>query len=373
MKVIRYICRVFVGLVFIFSGFVKGVDPLGTAYKIEDYFYAYQMEWALPAVLFLSIFLCAFEFVIGVLLLFNVRMKLASWLTLLMMSGFTILTLYDAIENPVPDCGCFGEFLILTNWQTFYKNIIIMIPVVVVIFGRKKFKCLLSMLGQNVVLLLSIILFVGFSYYNYQHLPMIDFRVWKVGNRMSPKNPLPKQYFIKYRDKQNHEEREYLSKDIPWQDSTWVANWEFIDTREVDPNVVKGHGLGIEDAEGNDVTENIIDNPDYQFIVIVYDLLETNIKSFKKLYSLYQKATKNGYSFVVITSSNPKESQKFIKENDIDYELYHTDDTALKTVIRSNPGLMLMKNSVVLAKWHYNDIPRYEYIDFDNLYSHYVK
>jgi uncharacterized membrane protein YphA (DoxX/SURF4 family) len=175
MKFVRNFSRVFVGLVFIFSGFVKGVDPLGFAYKIDDYFIAYGMQWAEPLSTTLSVLLCAFEFSLGVLLVLNVKPKLIAWLTLLIMVYFTGLTFYDALYNPVPDCGCFGDAIKLTNWQTFYKNIVLILFALLVFLQRKKFKSPYSQGVGLFLLLLVPLTFIWFSAYNYRNLPMIDF------------------------------------------------------------------------------------------------------------------------------------------------------------------------------------------------------
>jgi len=137
MKFLRILSRYLIGAVFIFSGFVKGVDPMGTMFRIEDYFIAYGTEWAMPLAIVISILLCTAEFVIGVLLILNVKIKIVTWLLLLMMSGFTIMTFFDALYNPVPDCGCFGDVLILTNWQTFYKNIFLIIFVFIIVSSSR--------------------------------------------------------------------------------------------------------------------------------------------------------------------------------------------------------------------------------------------
>jgi len=372
MKFIAVLSRILVGLVFIFSGFVKGVDPLGTAYKIQDYFIAYHAEWAIPVALPLSIFLCTFEFSLGVLLVLNVRIRLVSWLTLLTMMFFTIITYYDAIENPVPDCGCFGDALILTNWQTFYKNLVIMAFVLLMFARIKKMKGLFSKGIEWMIVVLVFIVFASFSFYNYQHLPMMDFRAWKVGSRMVPENPLPKEYYIIYRNTATNEEKEYLSKDIPWQDSTWASQWEYVSTREYDPNDVGSHGLAIIDSSGTDVTDAYIGNHEFQFFIIAYDLQKTNEKAFERIKLLYQKTEAADISFIGITSSDQEEIVKFKEKDQVSFDFYFADDTSLETIIRSNPGLMLMKNGVVLGKWHYNDLPEFDELNFKELEAKYL-
>ncbi|MDO8898776.1 MAG: DoxX family protein, partial [Bacteroidales bacterium] len=219
--------RLLVGAVFIFSGFVKGVDPLGTAYKFGDYFAAYGTDWANAFALFLSVSLCALEFAIGAALFFNLRMKITAWALLIIMMFFTVLTFFDAIYAPVPDCGCFGDAIKLTNWETFYKNLVLMIFVIVIFRNRTSFKSVLSNLSQNIVLVLISAMFIYFSVYNYRHLPMIDFRMWKVGNKMTADADNEMRVYVKYRNIATGEIREYLSPDFPWNDPVWLAEWEF--------------------------------------------------------------------------------------------------------------------------------------------------
>ncbi|MEN8225133.1 MAG: BT_3928 family protein [Bacteroidota bacterium] len=361
MKLIRNLSRLFVGLVFIFSGTVKGVDPLGTVYRIEDYFIAYGTEWAISLAIFLSVGLCALEFVLGISLLFNAWIKRTSWLLFPLMIFFTILTMVDAIWEPVPDCGCFGDAIKLSNWETFYKNIILIILTAIIFFARKKYKPPVMTGYAFMVLLLSVVGFVGFSMHNYNHLPLIDFREWKVGNDMDAEGGGEARIYLLFRNTETGEEKEYLSPDYPWQDSIWMTKWVFVDQRTDDSEVLKTHELIIEDTEGIDHTDLFIANPDYQLFVIAYDLEETNMESFEKINRLYKDVDEKGYSMIAITSSLPEVAHNFSEDIGADehFEFYFGDDVVLKTMIRANPGIILMKDGVILHKWHYNDIPDY--------------
>ncbi|MBU0487400.1 MAG: DoxX family protein [Bacteroidetes bacterium] len=357
---IARIARLFAAAVFLYSGFVKGVDPMGTVYKIEDYFYAFGTEWALPYALFLAIFLCAFEFVIGFLLLLNVRSKITSWLLLLCMIAFTFMTLSDALYNTVADCGCFGEALVITNWETFYKNVVIMLYATIIMAHRKKFVPIFSHIGEAIVFVIVAVGFVWFEIFNINHLPLVDFRPWKVGNKMYVDNPKPIDCFLTYRNKETGETKEFLSPNYPYNDSVWMSKWEFIVQRVVDPNI--SVNFMMEDEGGNNVTDNFIKNPDYQFLVFAYDLDEAPAKSFVKLNELFDAATQDDKSCVMATSNITFDQIRVkIKELQISefMEIYLSDDIELKTAIRSNPGLILLKDGIVLAKWHYHDIPDY--------------
>jgi uncharacterized membrane protein YphA (DoxX/SURF4 family) len=346
----------------VFSGFVKGVDPLGTAYKLEDYFIAFNWEFFIPSALFFSIVLCTFEFMIGVMLLLNLRMKVASWILLGMMAFFTVLTLNDALYNPVPDCGCFGDAIKLTNWQTFYKNLVLLPLAILVFIYRKKFSPFTSSGKQWLITLFFVGAFSGFSYMCYSHLPVLDFTEWKTGHKLYPENPKPVKYYLTYKNKKSGEVKEYLSPDYPYNDSIWMANWEFVSQRVEDPNTYYGKSLIISDTSGNNVTESIIRNPDYQLIVNSYDLSKANRKAFVKLDAFCDSAYADNIPTAVLVSASSADIAQFAKENKLHLDFYTTDDIVLKTIVRSNPGLLLLKDGVILKKWHYNDFP--DYADF---------
>lgn len=359
MIVLRKFSRIFVGLVFIFSGFVKGVDPLGTMYRIEDYFIAYGTEWAIPFALFLSVFLCTLEFTLGVVMVLNVRVKQFSWILFLMMIFFTLLTFYDALYNPVPDCGCFGDAITLSNWGTFYKNIVLMFFTSVIFFRRKKMFGKFPPRTGTMIVVFVFIAFGWFSVYNYNHLPVIDFREWKVGNDMAPESEDEVKVYVKYKNLKTGEEEEFLSPNYPWNDSVWMSEWEFVDQRIDDNGLFDRFELKIEDLNGGDFTKDFIENPDYQFVVVSYDLNVTNENSFAKIDQLFQRTEVDGYSLIVLTSEIPKNVEVFREKVNARYEFYYADDIVLKTMVRANPGLILLKDGIVFGKWHYNDLPEY--------------
>jgi len=208
------VSRIAVGLLFIYSGFVKGVDPLGTQFRIEDYFYAYGTLWALPFALVLSLILNAFEFSLGVLLLLKLKTKYIAWLVFLLMIFFTITTLNDAVNNPVPDCGCFGDALIIANWQTFYKNLVIGAFVMIIFLRKSSYVNLRKNKIQWSAIALIFVLFEGFEIFTVRHLPFIDFRPWKVDTQLLPKDPQPAEYFFTYKNTTSGEEKETTAKTI---------------------------------------------------------------------------------------------------------------------------------------------------------------
>lgn len=374
MKNLRTFSRILVGLVLIFSGFVKGVDPLGTAYKITDYFEAYHMIWASPLSLYLSILLCTFEFVLGVLLVINVKMKQVAWLVLLLMSFFTAVTFYDALYSPVPDCGCFGDAIVLTNWETFYKNLVLMVFVLIVFLGRNKIKAYFTTIKEFSIIGIVSLLFIWFSVYNYRNLPLINFRPWKVGNKMMSDNPQPSKFYLVYKNKQSGESKEYLSNELPWQDTVWVANWEYVSTREDNPNKSLLGAFAISDSVGTDMTDHFVRNPEFQFFIASYNIKEATKEAFEKLNPFIEKANSKRISIIILTGSSPQDIAEFKKlYPTMNYEIYTSDDIALKAMIRSNPGLVLLKKAVVLGQWHWRNIPDFDEVEFDKLEKEYVK
>lgn len=360
MKLLATISRILVGIVFIFSSFVKGIDPLGTAYKMEDYFLAWGWEWALPFALFLSVSMCALEFILGMACLLNLRMKIMAWPLALLMLYFTVLTFFDAIYEPVPDCGCFGDAIKLSNWETFSKNVALIIFVGFIFAYRKRFVSALPQTTQNVFLGLFVVVFTGFSLYNYRHLPMIDFRGWKNGTDLAPEQTEQAKVYLTYRNKITGETQEYLSPNYPWDDTTWTSQWEFVTQRLDDSGLKKGPDLTIHDLQENEVTISIVQNPDYQFILAAYSLEEASEKGLQKASDLSEEITSLGYSFAVLTGSLAGTIEEFSKKYNPDLEYYNSDDIQLKTMIRANPGLVLLRDGIVLDKWHWRDIPDFE-------------
>lgn len=360
MKILANIFRILTALVFLFSGFVKGVDPLGFAYKIEDYFVAYNANWAMPLALMISIMACTLEFAVGIMLLLNFRMKFASWVLLLMMIFFTGLTLVDAITNPVPDCGCFGDAIILTNWQTFYKNVVLITFAIVIFAYRNKFRNAVPPLTQWLVAGFFALGFAFFSTYCYRHLPFIDFTEWKKGHKLYAENPAPVKYFLTYKNKATGEQKEYLSPNYPFNDSAWMAQQEFVSQRVEDPNTYYGKSLVITDSLGNIYTDAIIRNPEYQLIVNAYDLKTADAAAFQRIDKLCQSLAGDGVASVALVASEPETIAKFAADNHLSLEFYQGDDIILKTMVRSNPGLILLKGGVVIDKWHWRDMPDYD-------------
>ncbi|NOY95382.1 MAG: DoxX family protein [Chlorobi bacterium] len=364
MKVLKHIARIIVGIIFIFSGFVKGIDPLGSAYKFKDYFNAMGMEWMAWSAFSLGVLLAFAEFIIGVSLLFNLKIRLFSWLALFFMVFFTGLTLWIAIANPVTDCGCFGDALVISNWETFYKNLVLIILTIIIFRERKTFKPLLSPKLNLGMGLLIVAVYVGSVYYSYNHLPIIDFRPYHVGvnipESMSIPEDAPREVYentFYYKNKKTGEVKEFTEKNYPWKDT---VNWAFESNES--KLVQKGyeppiHDFIMETREGDNVADFFLHEENYVFILVAYDLSQTNRDAMDKVNELAHWANDNEMPFIGLTSSLFDESDKFIEETGAPFEFFNCDEITLKTIIRSNPGLLVIKDGVIKGKWHYNDIP----------------
>jgi uncharacterized membrane protein YphA (DoxX/SURF4 family) len=367
MKILRTSFRILVGLIFVFSGFVKGIDPLGTVFRMNDYFIAFGAPWAAPTSIYLSILLCVAEFITGISLLFNLWIRNTAWILLPLMTFFTILTFFDAAFNLVPDCGCFGDAIKLSNTATFIKNLILMGFVVPIFLWRNKFKSALPIRSDLVILLTTTVAFVWLSIWCYRHLPLIDFMDWKVGNKVSEVKVAPVKFYVTYKNKVTGEIKEYLAPDYPWNDSTWLAEWEFVDQRVEDVNVTGGSMLKAEDLSGNDMTSRILHYPKPQFLLVSWDLEKANINAFRRVLPLYKKATADEIPFICLTSALPEEIRQFRIKHVLPFEFLNADDVVLKTMVRSNPGLILLNKGKVVAKWSFRDFPTYEQVKKDIL------
>lgn len=358
------ISRLAVGLLFVYSGFVKGVDPLGTQFRIEDYFYAYGTLWALPYALILSVFLNAFEFSMGALLLLKLKTKYVAWLTLLLMIFFTATTLNDAINQPVPDCGCFGDALIITNWQTFYKNLVIGAFVLMIFFRRMSYVNLRSNKFQLSAIVTIFVIFTGFEAFTIRHLPILDFRPWKESTRLLPENPQPAEYFFTYKNNTSGEEKEYLSTELPWKDSLFMAQWSFVSSREMDPNEGFYKTFPMMDNDGNDLSKELVSMEKPVFFMVVYNIEKASESSLKIFDNIYRQCQQKGWDFYLLNSDIPEDLQSYRTKYKLEnYPVLNSDDTSLKAAVRSNPGLIIVRNSFVVKKYNYRDIPSWEELE----------
>ncbi len=342
------ICRVLVGALFIFSSFTKGVDPLGTKYKILDYLAAYNMTWLNGMAMVLSMGLILAEFLVGICLLIKVYPRLAVLGATLLMLFFTITTLFDALYNLVPDCGCFGTAVKMSNWQTFYKNLVIDALLIPLIMNNKLLENKLSGRSNFIIASIFALLFLGFEIYNYRHLPVIDFMNWKVGKQMNVQSDDPARIYLTFKNRITGEKQEYLSSEYPWNDSVWAAQWEFVDQRvDGDVNVL---GFSALDADGDDVTDMLL-NTENLLMFTSNDLTKVSAKEWDKVKEITNYAENRGY-IVVWTVANEAEYVEYLRTKyDFLNEVFYADELEIKTIVRSNPGLIWLDNGLVKDKW----------------------
>ncbi len=369
MKLITNIARILVGLLFIFSGFIKANDAVGFAYKLVEYFEVFGTHFFVPIALPLAMFICIFEIILGFTLLLGARLKLTLWLSLLMIVFFTFLTFYSAYYQKVLSCGCFGDAIPLTPWQSFYKDLILLILIVLLFIGKQHIQPLVGSRFENALLVIVLIASTAFPIYTYNYLPVIDFRPYAIGKNIPEQTkgiPDELKYFYKLKDKKTGEEKEFDK----WPDG-WDITYVYVDSRTevtkkgVEPKI---KDFSISNLDGTDYTQDIIENPEYNFLLICYDLDKTDADAFGKINDFEALCKQDSVTFIALTSSTKEMIEKFKSEVKTSINFYNTDGTVLKTMIRSNPGLMMLKGGTVINMWHYNSFP-----SFNDIKEQYLK
>ncbi len=369
MKIIKLISRIVLGFVFTFSGFVKAIDPIGSEIKFTDYFIAFDLFAFSSVALSLAIIISSLEFIVGISLLFNVKPKLSSIGALLFMIIFTPLTFYISIANPVSDCGCFGDVLIISNWQTFGKNVILLILSIYLFIYTKNKESNFNIKTEYAFIIVSILLIIGFQIYNIRHLPIIDFRPYSEGTYIPDKMIIPEgakqdsSITYLYYEK-NGKTKKFLMDEIPWQDTTW--EWKKTETEVIE----KGYEPPIHDfnmykfsfntkklTKQNNIINTVLKEKSYSFLIIAPDLSNSNKDDFKLLKELINSKKKYMYKVYFLTASISQDIKMFNETTNLGIDFYITDILTLKTMIRANPGLILLKEGVVIKKWHNNDFP----------------
>lgn len=416
ITLLTHICRFLVGGLFIFSGLIKANDPVGFSIKLGEYFEVFGQgfscdmklhdntgpdceknaaktttatvqqpkesfmkpvwEFFNKYSLFLAIVICAVEIVLGIFLLMGFQTKLTLWLLLAMIVFFSFLTFYSACCNKVTSCGCFGDAIKLTPWESFWKDLILLMLITALFVGMDNIKPLLSnkMIFFGIILIGTVLSF-WFPIHCWRHLPFIDFRPYKIGTNMykgvqipDPCVPEVDSTILYYKNLQNGEVKAFSSKNYPWQDT---LHWAWFCTK----NIVLKEGTckkAIPDfsitnpVTGTDTTLDLLGMKGPQFMLIMYDIEKASHDPMGKINDFYALCSKNNVPFYALSAALDDQVAKFRTETKATYPVYVVDGTALKTAIRSNPGLMLLKDGVVVAMWHYNDFPSYD--DVKNSY-----
>ncbi|MBQ7382292.1 MAG: DoxX family protein [Paludibacteraceae bacterium] len=354
------IARTLLALTFLFSGFVKAVDPLGTVYKIQDYLhegFGGVFQWAIPAAGVAAVCLITLEWLLGIAMLLNVRTQWTSWITLLFYCIMTPLTLYIAIANPVSDCGCFGDALVITNWQTFWKNIILLLLSICLVICRKAIPELFSWWMEIIIALAALGSVAGIMGYSYTHLPQIDFRPYKVGNHIPTLMEIPDdaevdQYEITLIYAKDGKEQTFTLENYPKGDPEWT----FVDQKSV--LIKKGyvppiHDFEIETLEGDYITQDILESEEPVTLVVMYDLSKTDTTQLEKLMYMIHEYPRVYF----LTASGEEEIFAFAEELGWDEETTYstfcfTDPITLKTIVRANPGVIVVQNGTIIDKYN---------------------
>jgi len=315
MKLLVHLSRLFISITFIFSGFVKLVDPLGSAYKFEEYFGAdvLNLEFLIPYALPFSIVLILAEIILGVMLLVGYLPKLTVWSLLILISVFLFLTWYSAYYNKVTDCGCFGDAVKLSSWGTFYKNIVLIVFILILVKGYKYISPLFNPVFAKWTTFLSFIVFLYIVYYVLIHLPIIDFRPYAIG------------------------------KNIP-------AEMEYVGTKE--PAI---HDFFLESSEGEELTYEVLE-AEKMLLVIAYNLEISDKEGFEAIKQATDKALENGYKVYALSASMNEDILKLKETYKLNFEMLFGDETMLKTIIRSNPGIITLNKGTVTGKWSWADV-----------------
>lgn len=370
------VCRLLVGILFIFSGLIKANDPTGFGYKLQEYFHVFNLNALNDYSTSIAIVICAVEVILGLLLLLGIAGRAVAWGLLILIVFFTFLTFYSAFFDVVTSCGCFGDAIPLTPWQSFAKDVVLLLLILVIFSRRQKiFPLIKNSFTNNLLVVFAVVASFGFGIYTYSYLPIIDFLPYKIGNHLPSLMKMPKgapqdvyEHIYTLKNKNSGEskkvtDKEYMDQKI-WEDE----NWEIVGEPE-SKLVKKGYKLPIPDllitdSEGNDFTAEIIENPHYNFIVTSVDVSKFSAEDLVALDRINQtiKELSNEYNLraVLLTSSAFKDVEYLNNQLALVLENFYADAVPIKSMVRSNPGVMLLQNGKVIMKWSKKSFPSKE-------------
>ncbi len=373
---LTHIARILVGCLFIFSGFIKANDPLGFSYKLKEYFEVFEgdtglamFQWFAGIALPLAIIITVSEMLLGFMLLLGFKRDLTLWLLFAQIAFFTFLTFYSACYNKVTHCGCFGDFLKLKPWESFWKDIALMILITLLFAGKEHINELFKPFIVSTLFLFAGIASIAFPIYAYRNLPPLDFRPYAPGlsikeqMKTSPtySPPVYETGFV-YENVKTGKKEHFTMKNYPWADTVnwkWSATENILVKEAVDPPKITD--FTINSLEGVNITSIILNDKDYSFLLVCYDLKQTDDDAalHAKINDFYTLASKDQKKVIALTASSAKEIDDYKHAHQALYDFAAVDAIVLKTMIRSNPGLILMKDGVVIANWHHNNFPSY--------------
>ena len=362
LKMIVNLCRIIVAVTFIFSGFVKAIDPIGTQYKLQDYLGAIGMAGILPnwTLLAVAVFLAAIEFCIGIFLLFAIQRRLISKLTVAFMAFMTMVTVWIVVADPVKDCGCFGDALHLTNTETLIKNIVLLVCSLVIMYRPLAMFRFVSKSNQWIVTNYTIVFILVSSGLSLYYLPIFDFRPYHIGVNIPRGMEIPKgaklpQFKTTFIMEKNGQRKEFTLDNYP------DASWKFIDSKTVQTSegyIPPIHDFSITDNKtGLDLTNSVLSHKGYTFLLIAPHLETADDSNFGDIDRLYEYAQSYDIPFYCLTASTTKAIKRWVDLTGAEYPFCITDEAVLKTIIRSNPGLLLLKDGTIINKWSHNNLP----------------
>lgn len=362
MKFLLNLLRIIVGVLFIFSGLIKANDPLGLSYKMDEFFEVLHLGFMSHYSLVYSVAMNTFEIVCGVAILLGYRIRLFSWLILLLIAFFTFLTAYALFSGTVKECGCFGDCIKLSPSATFWKDVALLLMILVIFLYRNKIGPLFGTKLNGGLMLLSLVFSLGIQWYTLAHLPIVDCLGYKVGNNIPEKMKMPPgshpdvfETVLIY--KKDGQEKEFTTENFPWNDSTWV----YVDRK--DKLIREGDGeppikdFSLTDFNGGNQTEAILSETKPVYLFLVKYVNEAGKGWDEKIHALQEQQAAGKCYIYGVTASTQEEVEGFTKAHGLHFQFLNMDGTAIKTAGRSNPCLILLEKGTIKGKWHYHDIP----------------
>lgn len=358
MKFLTHIARFIVGALFIFSGFIKLNDPLGFSYKLQEYFSAEVLDLAFltPYALLLSIILVVVEILLGIALLIGYKKKITLWLLLAMIAFFTFLTFYSAYFNKVTDCGCFGDAIPLVPWESFIKDVVLLVLILFLLWQQKYITPAFAKMVNTSLIFIAFLASMSFGYYVLMHLPWLDFRAYKEGSNIAEGMKVPEgapEAVFEYQWKFNVNGKEKI---VPTTGGYPEVDGEFVSYEVV--QISKGYEPPVHDftieRDEQDFTTQFLETENL-IVIVAYNLRNTEREGYYTIRNITEKAIKKGYTVIGLSSSSQGETEAFVRDFKLPFQFYFTDETVLKTIVRANPGIVSLHKGTILQKLHYND------------------
>lgn len=358
MKILVGVSRIFVGILFIISGFIKLNDPVGFSFKLKDYFApeVLNLDFLVPYALLIAIFVVIYEVLLGVMIIIGYAKKFTLWSLLLMIVFFTFLTFYSAVTGKVTDCGCFGDAMKLTPWESFWKDVVLLILILILFFGKKHIQPFFTASVRRYSVLATFIASMVFCYYVLQHLPWIDFRAYKIGANIAEGMTVPEGapeaiYEYTWKFDEGGTIKEYVTNgDYPDSPGEYVGYETKLIQEGYEPPV---HDFTIE-KDGEDQASKWLSEPNL-IVVVAYSMGNTEKAGYANIREVTNQAVKNGYKVIGLSASSREETNTIKESFELNFDFYFCDETTLKTIVRSNPGILELQEGTITQKLHWND------------------